>query len=90
MIQHVTIPLNNKQLMEHLQTKSNVPQHYVIDYKQSHIKDMGFLSYINNADLIADVDNFDDEFFKKYLTYGSILNHPIPSLLHLHANLILL
>lgn len=76
--------------MEHLQTKNSDPQQYLVNYKESMIKDMGFLSYINNADLIADVTNFDDAFFKKYLTYGSILNNPIPSLLYLHANLIML
>lgn len=85
----VVLPLNNKQLMDHLQVKNTNPNHYMIDYEKSVLKGMGFLSYINNADLISNVKNFDADFVYQYLTYNSILSKNIPSLLHIHANLIM-
>lgn len=88
-MQQVVLPLSNKQLMDHLQVKNKNPNHYLIDYEKSILKGMGFLSYINNADLISNIINFDADIVYQYITYGSILSKNIPSLLHIHANLIM-
>lgn len=85
---NVTLPLSNKDLLQHLSTKDIDPVTFIIDYENSAIKGNGFLSFIVNADLSFKIPKMNDELFIEYLHMNNIFSKPNQFTL-IHANLIM-
>lgn len=84
---NVTLPLSNKDLLQHLSTKDIDPVTFIIDYENSAIKGNGFLSFIANADLSFNITKMNDDLFVDYLHMNNIFSKPNQFTL-IHANLI--
>ncbi len=81
----VTLPFSNDQLRDKF---NNTYDSYVIDYKKSNIKNIGFLSYLRNANIEAVIIDVDKTLIENYITSGNMI--PNSNLSLIHADLLFL
>jgi len=81
----ITIPFSTEQLQDKFSGKYD---EYVIDYEKSNIKNVGFLSYIRNANINAVVLNPSIDLMVDYVKSINVL--PKSNLTLIHSDLLLL
>lgn len=81
----ITIPFSTEQLQDKFSGKYD---EYVIDYEKSNIKNIGFLSYIRNANINAVVLNPSIDLVVNYVKTINVL--PKSNLTMIHGDLLLL